>query len=116
MAALLVLSVLAAVTLVLWTVRCMAAWRMLAGIPGPPASHPVLGHASVLTSERGFEQITAWAQEYGSVFKLRVLLHQPVVVVSDPSEAKALLSRGPRCVLGAAARSATPLLTLTAQL
>jgi hypothetical protein len=86
-----------AASIVLWALRCLRGYRMLSEVPGPPARHFVLGHAGVLASERAKEAIVAWAAMYGRIYKLRVLLHQPVVVVSDPIEAKALLSRGPRC-------------------
>ena len=44
----------------------------LASIPGPPAAG-VMGHADIMVDPKHHEQLAAWAQLYGGVFKLRMV-------------------------------------------
>jgi cytochrome P450 len=50
------------------------------------------GHAGALTGADLFKSFASWTDQYGPIFKLR-LLHTPVVVVTDPDLAQQVLRK-----------------------
>lgn len=75
---------------VAWLRRAAALRR--SGIPSPPILSPISGHVGAILSERAPFILGDWAEHYGPVMLLRVL-HQHMVVVSDPAESSKILRR-----------------------
>lgn len=63
-------------------------------MPGPPG-HPVLGHAGHIRDHAIHDQLLAWREQYGPIYRCRIF-HKPAVVVADPPLVRQVLRARPK--------------------
>ncbi len=65
----------------LWSEAC--AWRAFSRLPGPPALGLLPGHVSALLDKRQPFIFTQWAEQWGSLYGVRIA-HRRAVILTDP--------------------------------
>lgn len=82
-------AVLGGLSLLIRRVRQLG--RPPKGLPPGPSGLPIIGNLHQLSLEAGHKQMKKWAEEYGSMYTIMMGPSQPVIVVSDERQVKALL-------------------------